>query len=345
MRRASRTAGARRVIRSSWSVKDDSTGKLMTAYHGDLWLGGLAKLEALRAAQLELLEQLHEHGIDADQIQSKIHQALGQQGVAQDLYKRALEQLHEHGIDVDQIQVKIHEALGRQGIRAQVLQRALEQQGAARELLKRAQNQLHEGGVDIQDVYRNLKRAQTQLHGDDVDIQDIYRKMKGLHESDVDVQSILKQVRETMEDLGVLHTDDNVKRMLPEVQRHQGSGDPEIQKRNAELKAQIEKLRGQEIKLNEELEALRWNRIQRVYKVPEANIQVMKQEAKALYERAKKDQPQTDDWRELSRTRKEQPQRTQDVMRRVLEALEEAGVDDELRVKVMQALAGRGKSV
>lgn len=45
------------MIRSSWSVKDDSTGKLMTAYHGDLWWGGLAKLEALRAAQFELLER------------------------------------------------------------------------------------------------------------------------------------------------------------------------------------------------------------------------------------------------------------------------------------------------
>ena len=32
-------------------------------------------------------------------------------------------------------------------------------------------------------------------------------------------------------------------------------------------------------------------------------------------------------------------------MRQVLEALEKAGVDDEVRTKVKEALAGRGKSV
>lgn len=57
LRRAFRTAGARTVISSLWSVKDDSTAELMTAFYDNLWFGEMGKLEALRAAQIEMLER------------------------------------------------------------------------------------------------------------------------------------------------------------------------------------------------------------------------------------------------------------------------------------------------
>ncbi|HEX9794975.1 MAG TPA: CHAT domain-containing protein [Planctomycetota bacterium] len=56
LRRAFRMAGARTVVSSLWSVRDQATGELMQAYYRNLWLEGKGKLEALRAARLEMLE-------------------------------------------------------------------------------------------------------------------------------------------------------------------------------------------------------------------------------------------------------------------------------------------------
>ncbi|HEX9794992.1 MAG TPA: CHAT domain-containing tetratricopeptide repeat protein, partial [Planctomycetota bacterium] len=57
LRRSFRMAGARTVISSLWEVRDAETGKLMQAYYRNLWLEGRGKLESLRAAQLEMLDE------------------------------------------------------------------------------------------------------------------------------------------------------------------------------------------------------------------------------------------------------------------------------------------------
>ncbi|MFT5050603.1 MAG: CHAT domain-containing protein/tetratricopeptide (TPR) repeat protein [Chlamydiales bacterium] len=55
LRRAFAIAGARTVICSLWSIEDESAHDLMESFYAGLWKHGLGKLEALRAAQLEML--------------------------------------------------------------------------------------------------------------------------------------------------------------------------------------------------------------------------------------------------------------------------------------------------
>jgi CHAT domain-containing protein len=57
LRRACRVAGARTVVSSLWKVEDSSTRRLMKAFYANLWGRGMGRLEALRAAQLLLLEE------------------------------------------------------------------------------------------------------------------------------------------------------------------------------------------------------------------------------------------------------------------------------------------------
>ncbi len=56
-RRAFRTAGAKTVISSLYSVGDESTAELMKDFYKNLWLEGMGRLEALRAAQLAMLKK------------------------------------------------------------------------------------------------------------------------------------------------------------------------------------------------------------------------------------------------------------------------------------------------
>jgi CHAT domain-containing protein len=57
LRRSFHQAGARTVISSLWSVKDESTSDLMQRFYQYLWVDGLPRHEALRTAQLDLLDQ------------------------------------------------------------------------------------------------------------------------------------------------------------------------------------------------------------------------------------------------------------------------------------------------
>jgi CHAT domain-containing protein len=54
--RAFQYAGARSVVASSWSVADQVTAELMVRFHRHL-AAGLAKDQALRAAQIELIRR------------------------------------------------------------------------------------------------------------------------------------------------------------------------------------------------------------------------------------------------------------------------------------------------
>lgn len=65
LRRAFHQAGARTVISSPWKVRDDSTRDLTFSFYDRLWTRGLSPHEALRGAQLELLEQNRERFGDA----------------------------------------------------------------------------------------------------------------------------------------------------------------------------------------------------------------------------------------------------------------------------------------
>jgi CHAT domain-containing protein len=56
LQRAFHVAGARSVIASLWRVDDASTLELMEAFYRHLWADGLPQLEALRRAQLDVLE-------------------------------------------------------------------------------------------------------------------------------------------------------------------------------------------------------------------------------------------------------------------------------------------------
>jgi CHAT domain-containing protein len=56
LRRAFRQAGAETVVCSLWNVPDESTATLMKRFYENLLLGGQGRLEALRNAQLEMLQ-------------------------------------------------------------------------------------------------------------------------------------------------------------------------------------------------------------------------------------------------------------------------------------------------
>ncbi len=63
LRRAFHLAGARTLIASLWAVDDGSTAALMERFYRALWIDGLGRAEALRRAQLEMLElQRRRHG-------------------------------------------------------------------------------------------------------------------------------------------------------------------------------------------------------------------------------------------------------------------------------------------
>jgi CHAT domain-containing protein len=57
LQRAFQTAGAQTVVTSLWSVDDNTTRQLMSAFYHNLWDKKLPKLEALRQAQLALLRR------------------------------------------------------------------------------------------------------------------------------------------------------------------------------------------------------------------------------------------------------------------------------------------------
>src|SRR6185295_6838993 len=55
LRRAFELAGAKTVVSSLWSVKDESTSRLMQSFYENLWVKKMGRADALRAAQLEML--------------------------------------------------------------------------------------------------------------------------------------------------------------------------------------------------------------------------------------------------------------------------------------------------
>ncbi len=62
LQRAFRLSGARTVVSSLWSVDDEKTSELMRGFYRRLWVEGRPRGEALRAAQLEVLQRDREEG-------------------------------------------------------------------------------------------------------------------------------------------------------------------------------------------------------------------------------------------------------------------------------------------
>jgi CHAT domain-containing protein/tetratricopeptide (TPR) repeat protein len=76
LQRAFQLAGARAVVAGLWQVDDAATRKLMTAFYRNLWEKKLPRLEALRQAQLRMLQEgdawMQEEGIERGMVDVRV---------------------------------------------------------------------------------------------------------------------------------------------------------------------------------------------------------------------------------------------------------------------------------
>ena len=76
LQRAFQVAGAHSVVATLWTIRDDAGRQLMIDFYENLWAKKMSKVEALRAAQLEMLREGVKRGLDVSERPADQHHRL-----------------------------------------------------------------------------------------------------------------------------------------------------------------------------------------------------------------------------------------------------------------------------
>jgi len=76
LQRAFQVAGTHSVVATLWTIRDDAGRQLMIDFYENLWAKKMSKVEALQAAQLEMLREGVKRGLDVSERPADQHHRL-----------------------------------------------------------------------------------------------------------------------------------------------------------------------------------------------------------------------------------------------------------------------------